>query len=301
LEVETVAPRAGDPIAIRVVDRSGAGGVAGRVCLDPRRAHGRCTSFSIPGDATDDLVVMRARRPGRWQLVLKQRRARRPAGTVEVQPREPVPRLLATGDSLVATMAFELAEKLPPAAAVRYDIREGSGISKPSSTRWPIYAVKSARDLQPDATVVFIGGNEGYPLPTSGKRPVACCGPRWVRAYARRVRRVMAGFSRNGYGWVYQVTIPMPRDRRYARSNAAVNAALRQAAASLPRTVRLINASRLLTPGRVYRETMLVDGRPTVVRQSDGIHLTREGAAVVIERILAQMRADGLRVGELED
>ena len=37
---------------------------------------------------------------------------------------------------------------------------------------------------RPDAVVVFIGANEGFPMPGPGGRAVQCCGPQWAAVYA---------------------------------------------------------------------------------------------------------------------
>jgi hypothetical protein len=42
----------------------------------------------------------------------------------------------------------------------------------------------------------------------------------------------------------------------------------------------------VFTPGNVYRDSMTVGGQPTIVRQSDGIHLNDAGSALAARIVL---------------
>lgn len=49
------------------------------------------------------------------------------------------------------------------------------------------------------------------------------------------------------------------------------------------------------TPGHRYRGEIDVAGRPTLVREADGIHLNRRGAALLAERVEAALERDFIR------
>jgi hypothetical protein len=129
-------------------------------------------------------------------------------------------------------------------------------------------------------TVVFIGANDGFAI-----RGVQCCGRRWVRGYARRVRRMVAAYQRGGASRVYWLTLPRPRPARFARVFRAVNEALRLAGPQLRRSGRLIDMGRVFTPGGRFRAAM---------RQGDGVHLNTRGASVAARVIIRALRRDGV-------
>jgi len=150
---------------------------------------------------------------------------------------------------------------------------------------WPVHARRLAREGRPDATVVFLGANDGFGFPLGGGRQEPCCSDAWVTAYAQRARTMMAAYGRGGAGRVYWLTLPVPRSAAFARIYAAVNRALRQAAAAFPATVRIVDTVPVFTPGGRFRPAL---------RQSDGVHLTPAGDAVAARLVAAAMRRDGL-------
>ena len=48
----------------------------------------------------------------------------------------------------------------------------------------------------------------------------------------------------------------------------------------------------VFTPGGVYRSSMPVNGRSTVVRRSDGIHLNAAGSAIAARLVLTRLAQD---------
>ena len=53
----------------------------------------------------------------------------------------------------------------------------------------------------------------------------------------------------------------------------------------------------VFTPGERYRAAMTVDGRETLVRRPDGIHLNDAGAGVALDIVLERLRADFAALG----
>lgn len=105
----------------------------------------------------------------------------------------------------------------------------------------------------------------------------------------------MRTYARGAQGRVLWLTLPVPRDPRFAEIARAVNLGLREAAVDQER-VTLIPLDVLLTPGDRYRDAMPVDGRSVRVRAADGIHLSVAGAryvAAVVVATLQRFRATG--------
>jgi hypothetical protein len=202
--------------------------------------------------------------------------------------------VLVTGDSLAQPLDAKLARAFSRAGtgvSVVRDARIGTGISQSDLLDWGRLSVAQVRRRHPDAVVVFLGANEGFPL-KAGARTADCCGPDWAAAYSYRVRRVMNAYRQAGAARVYWLNLPAPRDRARQRISRAVNAAIAVAAEPYRAQVRVLDLAALFTPGGRYRDAMAVGGRRRIVREPDGIHLNDEGAAVALGPVLAALRAD---------
>ncbi|HEX8157220.1 MAG TPA: GDSL-type esterase/lipase family protein [Solirubrobacteraceae bacterium] len=201
--------------------------------------------------------------------------------------------LLVTGDSMSQPLDVELARGLA-ASGVRTvrDAHLGSGISKTSLVDWGRLSSQQARERKPEAVVVFLGANEGFPLPGAGKRLVSCCGPTWAALYATRARKMMDTYRRSGAARVYWLTLPLPRDPARQTIVRSVNAAVAVAAQPYRAQVRILDMAQVFTPAGRFRPAMDVDGKGTVVREPDGIHLNDAGAKVAAGLVQSRLKAD---------
>lgn len=243
-----------------------------RVCLA-----GACARASTRGRAT-----LRPRHAGRSRLSVEGRRR----GAVRVLARPGRLRVLAAGDSMIQYVNTELGARIR-GARLRSDDHISTGISKPRMLDWPRQAERVSRSFRPDASVVFLGANDGFPI--AGE---PCCSDAWVRAYAARVGRMMRAYAREGAGAVYWLTLPVPRRAGLQPIYRAVNRAVTRAAARREGLVRVIDTARVFTPGGRYRSSMRWNGRTRTVRQSDGVHLNQHGAAIAAQLVIRAMRRD---------
>lgn len=201
--------------------------------------------------------------------------------------------LLVTGDSLSIPLDSELATRLTDEGVkVERDPHVGTGISKEGVVDWAQLSTKQVRDLKPEAIVVFIGANEGFPLPKPGGGGVDCCGPDWAAVYAGRARRIMNTYRQHGTARVYWLGVPLPRDSLRREVQRSVNAAFEVAAQPWRSQVRLLDLAEVFTPNGRYRDAMEVDGRRQIVREADGNHLNRKGAEVAADVVLDAVKRD---------
>ena len=168
----------------------------------------------------------------------------------------------------------------------------GTGISKADIGDWGSISVRQVEREEPDAVVVFIGANEGFPMPRAGGGEVECCGPDWAAEYASRVRRMMDSYRQDGEARVYWLTLPTPRDGDRAEVARVVNEAVAVGAQPFRVHVWVLDMVELFTPGGRYRDSMELDGDEQIVRESDGVHLNATGAELAAERVLKEIRAD---------
>ena len=299
--LSVTVPRAARPGArVRVVvrDRWRIGGVRGRLCTTAPGGPARCRKLSIPAGRTRVTRELRPRLSGRWRVEVRapaQRIRRVVSVGVRAQRRmrrDARPTILATGDSLIQNIDALLADRLGRGAAVESDSHVGTGISKSLILDWQRLARRQVARVRPDATVVFVGSNDGFPMSPPGGPAVECCEEPWIAEYARRVRRIMASYAQDGTGKVIWLTVPAPRDVRRRPAVDAVNAAVLRAAPRVP-GVHVIRLDEVFTPGGRYRAVMRHRGRRIRVREGDGIHLSVQGSAIATSIVIRRLKRFG--------
>lgn len=200
--------------------------------------------------------------------------------------------LLVTGDSMAQPLDAELATALSDRGVkVVRDVRLGTGISKSFLLDWGELSTQQVRRQQPDAVVVFIGANEGFPIEGAGGKEVECCSADWAALYANRARRMADTYRQAGNARVYWITIPTARDADRAKINRVVNAAVKVAAQPWASQVHVLDTVPMFAP-RGYEDAIAVDGERRIVRAADGIHLNEEGAGLLAESVLARLSQD---------
>jgi hypothetical protein len=200
--------------------------------------------------------------------------------------------LLITGDSLSTPLDIELARDLADRdGEVIRDPHLATGISNAGLVDWGQLSTGQVSEHHPDATVVFIGANEGYPM-DGPNSTVNCCGPDWEAEFASRVGQMMDNYLQEGAARVYWLTIPTQRDPDRLPIEQAVNRAIKAAAAERGDAVRVIDTVPTFTPGDRYRDAIEIDGQETIVRESDGIHLNETGSALAAEIVLDAIDRD---------
>lgn len=283
--LDLVAPRRTRPgrrVAVTVADTWNLGTEA-TLCIRRPGARPECDRV-----ATGTTRRFRATRRGLWQMTLRYRGfVTRHELAVGVRARtRSLPVLLTTGDSTIQGIESYLADRLSGRARVRRDFFAGTGITPPHSQWQAIARRQSTTDAK--VAVISIGANDLYPMTTPEGVEVACCDEPWVAEYARRAARMMATYAERGKRVIW-LALPAPRDGDRAPGSAAVNAAVARAAAANA-AVRHVRIDEVISPGFVYRERIVVNGRKVRVRQADGIHLTPAGT-----RIAAGMVLDAIR------
>jgi uncharacterized protein len=201
--------------------------------------------------------------------------------------------VLVTGDSMAQPLDAELARRLAGVHGVRTvrDAHVGTGLAQSQIADWNELAADQVRRLHPEAVVMFMGANEGWPMRSHG-RTLQCCGLDWAAEYAVRVRRIMGLFRQAGAARVYWLLLPTPRSHDLADVARAVDAAIPVAAEPWRAQVRVLDLNAFFTPGGRYRDAMPVAGSEEIVRNPDGVHLNERGAGLAADRVLAAMRAD---------
>jgi lysophospholipase L1-like esterase len=201
--------------------------------------------------------------------------------------------LLVTGDSMSMPLDTDLARDLEPSGVhVIQDPHIGTGISTTFVVDWGRLSLAQVKADHPEAVVVFIGANDGFPMTGPEGHEIECCNATWAAIYANRARQMMNTYRQAGVGRVYWMTLPTPREAGRQRIARVVNAAIAVAAQPWESQVHVLDTVPIFTPGFAYRDSMNVEGKPTIVRQADGIHLNEAGSSLLAKYVLAELRQD---------
>jgi hypothetical protein len=213
---------------------------------------------------------------------------------IKPAPAPPLRTVLVTGDSMVQGLDAKVARAFASASSKVSVIRDahiGTAISQPDILDWGSESLTQVHKDKPQAVVMFLGANEGFPISARGSQ-LKCCGLAWTTAYANRVRQMMNTYRQAGTARVYWLELPAPESPARQQISRAVNAAIVVAAEPYRAQVRVIDLASIFTPGGRYRASMLVGGQPTIVRQADGVHLNDAGASVALPVVLGALRND---------
>ncbi len=211
----------------------------------------------------------------------------------EPEPKHQLHTLLVTGDSLSTPLDLELGQRLAPKGVdVIREPHLATGLSREDLVDWAQLSATQVAEDHPDAVVMFIGANEGLPMPGPDGKEVSCCGPDWAAIWANRARRLMDNYRQNGAARVYWLTVPTARDPARKPITDAVNAAVYAAAAPLRSQVRVIDDASFFTPGDRFRNAMEIDGAEEIVREPDGIHLNQTGSGLAADQVEEALERD---------
>ena len=273
---------------ISVIDRWGNGGVTPAVCVTAPGGRRDCEKVRLRRAASVATHRFRARTAGRWRVELRFRghRIRRSVAVGEgVGATARPPTVLVTGDSTMQGIDTFLADELGDGARIESDIRPSTGIAKPLGP-WATLPRTQSRRARHAAAVVSLGIVDRFPMQTPDGVTVQCCGAGWTSEYARRIRRMMRTYRREGRARVLWLTLPLTKGPRDLVD--AVNRAVIEAARGLD-GVSVLRLDEVFTPGG-FRETMPYRGRVVDVREEDGIHLNITGQVIAARIVAAALR-----------
>jgi lysophospholipase L1-like esterase len=285
----------GESIAIRLHDRLNAGGIRLSICITPPGGRLACRRWYLRAGRPRRTVRIRVARPGGWRVSVRSHYSRRKDRQVWVSHRGGRIRLLAAGDSEMQILDTFIAQDANRyGVGVTSDARISTGLTNSFFFDWPRHAHAEVASLQPDATVFFIGANDGFSVRDPHGHQISCCGADWSAGYASLVAQMMRIYLRGRGGRVYWFVLPTPRPGNFQRLFNAVNKGIRSAARRLPGRVALIDANAFFTPGNRYRNYMVYHGHGFVIHEPDGIHLSTAADKIDASLVVRRLLQDGL-------
>jgi lysophospholipase L1-like esterase len=287
--------RVGAGLTVRLRDRWGVGSLPLTICVAPPGASRECRPWRLDAGRPTRVLSVPATRPGGWNVTVMTNYGQKRITAVWVAHPGGRIRLLAAGDSEMQLLDDFLAQDLRSRGLeVTSDARISTGLTNSFFFDWQSHARAQAATLRPDVTVMFLGGNEGFPVAGQRGQRVFCCTPAWSAGYANLVARMMMTYLRGDAGRVYWFLLPVPRAGNFQRLFSAVNAGIREAGRRFPGRVALVDAASFFTPGDRYRDFMTYHGRGFVIHESDGVHLSVSSDGVAAQLVEHQLLADRL-------
>lgn len=197
------------------------------------------------------------------------------------------------GDSLMQSVAPHIALWLKQQGiASRNRSRYSTGLTYPNAqTRdWPQEIERAlAANKRLKLIVMFVGPNDPQDMPDpaakKGQRFLRFATPEWEAEYRRRITRILDAADSHGARLIW-LGLPVMRSPRYESKMAYLDGVIRSATEG---RALYLPTRALLSDDGAYAESLLLGGKKTKVRASDGIHFSAAGqrlvAAAVQERI----------------
>lgn len=193
-------------------------------------------------------------------------------------------KLWVGGDSLSLSLTVGFGRVTSPTLVdFTRDTQLSSGLTRKDFLDWPQRLARLLIEDRPDVLVVMFGGNDYQDVIFNGQLLERPSQP-WLDFYRSRVAEAMDLLNQPGLQviWVGQ---PVMRNDFFATGMAHLNEIYRSEAATRSSIAYFDTWSLFTDPQGNYTET--IDG--TLMRESDGIHLTTAGGIRLAEAIWQQV------------
>jgi lysophospholipase L1-like esterase len=167
--------------------------------------------------------------------------------------------------------------------------KSGTGLARPEVFNWQLEYPAMLRQSRPDFIIVAIGANDGQGFVEDGTvYPFAS--PGWQRIYQRRVEAYLDMLQSHG-ATVIWLGLPPMKDETLDTRMDAINRIDYDVVTSTPHAIWFSTAGVIGDTAGHFRDFGEVHGRTEKLRQGDGIHLSDEGAALIVTKLLPWLSA----------
>ena len=205
-------------------------------------------------------------------------------------------RVLVIGDSFAEPIGYELQRRsgLGEPLSARLDFKIATALTRPDYFDWPARLGElMAAEPHPEALVAVFGGNENQNMLSPTDNALWTVGdPNWEEAYQRRVAAMM-DLGRRPDLRLYWIGMPPMEDDSHMAAARAINKVVPMAAATRP-WVRFVPSWDLFAgpDGGFTPFQRDASGEEVVIRQADGVHLTRPASDRLTAAVLEAIKRD---------
>lgn len=202
-------------------------------------------------------------------------------------------RMYVAGDSFAEWLGADLTSfgQRSGVVSTSTDGKISSGLANPTFFDWPTRLSQAVASNRPDVVVIILGANDlngvsssaGYFAPGT---------PGWMAEYGRRQGEIMDIVGKSG-AQLYWISQPPMRDPGQNNAAHAVNESALAQIATRP-WVHYVDSWTLFSDrnGNYAAAMTDVTGRTIILRQDDGLHLSREGTTWLASAAYTQIRRD---------
>lgn len=200
-------------------------------------------------------------------------------------------RLWVGGDSLSGIFGQSLVRMATDTGLIsaQLDTRISTGLTRPDYFDWPTHLSQVMDQSSPEVVVLLLGGNDSQGIRTPGGDVYQPRTDGWRAEYLRRVAGTIALLRAPGR-LVFWVGLPPMRDEDLSRRLADIDALYRwQTALS---GAIYVDSAKLIggANGGYAAHVQDADGHSELVREPDGVHLTRAGGDRVAAEVIRLLR-----------
>lgn len=196
-------------------------------------------------------------------------------------------RVLIIGDSMmrVTAHASTLAFEKHAGVEIKSETSLGSGLARLDAYDWMEKVDTLVAEFKPDMSVVWFGTNDNQGMQTDAGI-ITPDDQAWEVEYARRVGVVMDKLTALKGSQVYWLELPVMRDKNVNAFVDLLNKIAKTEAEKRPAVTFFPTRGLLGRKKDAYSPNVMgPDGKMTVLRDPDGIHLSRPGANRVAEAL----------------
>ncbi|MEX1365356.1 MAG: DUF459 domain-containing protein [Nannocystaceae bacterium] len=202
--------------------------------------------------------------------------------------------LLMGGSQIAGGVGLYLGNQLTALGfTVHRKAKSSSGLARPDFFDWQAEAARQFEQFRPDATVCLFGGNDGQGL-HMGKD----ADPKWIRwneegwteEYRRRVEAFATAVTPDDQRMCW-LGMPMVRPPKLRSRVQHMNEIFEWTMATRDKWHYIETWSALATAGGEYTDHLVIDGKRTLLRGHDGVHLTVKGAHHLADFVAPRVQA----------
>ena len=197
--------------------------------------------------------------------------------------------VLEIGDSLGNDLGWGLARQVGPTSGldlVQVD-KSATGLANSSFYNWPAELSVDLNEYHPQLVLVSLGGNDEQGLDVDGSA-VGFRTPAWDAAYLERIQEVVSEATAVG-AYVMWVGLPVMEQPSYSAGIETLNFLYQTALARTPTASFVSTWSLFANPQGLFQTEAVVNGTATTLRQSDGVHYSEAGEAVIATYVVDRM------------
>ena len=205
-------------------------------------------------------------------------------------------RILVIGDSFAEPIGYELQRRagLGEPLGARLDFKIATALTRPDYFDWPArLAELMTAEPHPEAVVAVFGGNENQNMVSPAEDALWTVGDAdWEAAYQGRAAVMMDLVQRPDLR-LYWIGMPPMEDESHMTTARSINKVVPAAAAVRP-WVRFVPSWDLFAgpDGGFTAFQRDASGEEVVIRQADGVHLTRPASDRLTAELLKAIKRD---------